>query len=155
LCPDEVARYADALVIGEAESIWHELIDDFRHGALKAVYRSASRPSLGATTYNRAIFRGKRYVPVTLVEAGRGCHWRCEFCAVQAYFSSTQTRRPIDRILADIADARTRRRISSVRSSRSASAGSRRRASTPHTTRNSSSSSRAAAARACSSASRA
>jgi len=109
LCPDEVARYADALVIGEAESIWHELIDDFRHGALKAVYRSASRPSLGATTYNRAIFRGKRYVPVTLVEAGRGCHWRCEFCAVQAYFSSTQTRRPIDRILADIADARTRR----------------------------------------------
>jgi radical SAM superfamily enzyme YgiQ (UPF0313 family) len=109
LCPEEVSRYADAVVIGEAESVWVELLDDFRHGKLRSVYRSAARPSLAATRYDRSIFRGKRYVPVTLVEAGRGCHWRCEFCAVQAYFSSTQTRRPIDRILAEISAARTRR----------------------------------------------
>jgi radical SAM superfamily enzyme YgiQ (UPF0313 family) len=109
LCPDEVARYADAVVIGEAEAVWGEVLDDARHGTLRRVYRGAGRPSLDGTRYDRTIFRGKNYVPVTLVEAGRGCHWRCEFCAVQAYFNSTQTRRPIDRIIADIADARTRR----------------------------------------------
>src|SRR6201997_3852310 len=34
LCTEEVARYAEAVVVGEAESVWEELIDDFRHGAL-------------------------------------------------------------------------------------------------------------------------
>jgi GH3 auxin-responsive promoter len=115
LCPEEVATFADAVVIGEAETLWNELIDDFRHGALKPRYQSAGRPSLGITRYDRSIFRGKRYVAVTLVEAGRGCHFRCEFCAIQAYFKSTQIRRPIDRILADIADAKTRKNFRGVR----------------------------------------
>src|SRR5690349_15616227 len=30
LVPDEVAEYAEAIVIGEAEKLWHEVIDDFR-----------------------------------------------------------------------------------------------------------------------------
>ena len=109
LCTQEVAKYADVVVIGEAEGVWHELLDDFRHRTLRSIYRGSGRPDLAASRYDRTIFRGKRYVPVTLIEAGRGCHWRCEFCAVQAYFSSTQTRRPIDEILAEITRARTRR----------------------------------------------
>jgi radical SAM superfamily enzyme YgiQ (UPF0313 family) len=36
------------------------------------------------------------------VEAGRGCHFRCEFCAIQSYFGSTQTRRPTDEILDEL-----------------------------------------------------
>jgi radical SAM superfamily enzyme YgiQ (UPF0313 family) len=45
---------------------------------------------------------------VTLIEAGRGCHFRCEFCAVQSYFGATQTRRPIDHILEEVEAARKR-----------------------------------------------
>ena len=37
-----------------------------------------------------------------LVEAGRGCHFRCEFCAIQSYFGNTQTRRPTDEILEEV-----------------------------------------------------
>src|SRR6185369_9234250 len=37
-----------------------------------------------------------------LVEAGRGCHFKCDFCAVQTVFKSTQTRRPIEDILAEL-----------------------------------------------------
>jgi radical SAM superfamily enzyme YgiQ (UPF0313 family) len=109
LCPEEVSLHAEAVVIGEAEEAWRSLIDDARHGRLEKLYRSTARPSLASTRCDRRIFRGKRYVPITLVEAGRGCHFRCEFCAVQAYFSSTQTRRPVDRILSEVAEARTKR----------------------------------------------
>ena len=52
---------------------------------------------------DRSIFRGKRYLPIGLVEAGRGCHFKCDFCAVQTVFSSSQTRRPADEIVAEIA----------------------------------------------------
>ena len=51
---------------------------------------------------DRSIFAGKRYLPVGLVEAGRGCHFRCEFCAIQSYFGNTQTRRPTEEILEEV-----------------------------------------------------
>lgn len=102
LCTDEVARYAEAVVVGEAEGQWEELLDDFRSGTLRRVYRRAERPSLAGTRLDRGIFAGKRYLPVTLVEASRGCRFRCDFCAVQSYFESTQTRRPTGAIIDEL-----------------------------------------------------
>src|SRR5438105_6792192 len=43
LCPDEVARYADAVVTGEAEAVWPLVLDDARHGRLEKFYRSEGR----------------------------------------------------------------------------------------------------------------
>jgi radical SAM superfamily enzyme YgiQ (UPF0313 family) len=111
LCPDEVVKYAESVVVGEAEETWPRLIDDFRHGRLEPIYRATSRPSLRGIRPNRKIFRGKRYLPIGLVEAGRGCHFRCEFCAVQTVFHNTQTRRPLDDVLAEVASIRHERRL--------------------------------------------
>jgi radical SAM superfamily enzyme YgiQ (UPF0313 family) len=108
LCPEEAALYADAVVIGEAEGQWATVIDDARHGTLKQFYRQPERPPLDKTRLDRSIFQGKRYLPITLVEAGRGCHFRCEFCAVQSYFNATQVRRPIDHILEEVHNTRKR-----------------------------------------------
>ena len=103
LCPDEVAQYADAVVVGEAEELWPEVIDDFRHGtAPRKFYRAQRRPNLRGLRPDRSIFTGKRYLPVGLIEAGRGCHFKCEFCAVTSVFGASQTRRPIDDILDEI-----------------------------------------------------
>ncbi|MFN8607322.1 MAG: radical SAM protein [Vulcanimicrobiota bacterium] len=102
LVPEEVSQYAEAIVVGEAEEVWPELIDDFRHGRLKNRYQSSQRPRLERIRPRREIFAGKGYLKLGLVEAGRGCHFHCEFCAIQAYFKNTQVRRPIDDILADI-----------------------------------------------------
>jgi radical SAM superfamily enzyme YgiQ (UPF0313 family) len=102
LCPDEVADYADAVVVGEAEETWPAVIDDARHGTLRKFYRGTSRPSLRGLRPDRSIFRGKRYLPVGLVEAGRGCHFKCEFCAVTSVFDATQTRRPTEEIIQEI-----------------------------------------------------
>lgn len=102
LCPKEVARYAESVVIGEAEGVWPTVIDDARHGELQPTYRAPARPSLTSLKPDRSIFRGKRYLPIGLVEAGRGCHFKCEFCAVQTVFGASQTRRPVDRIIEEV-----------------------------------------------------
>jgi radical SAM superfamily enzyme YgiQ (UPF0313 family) len=59
----------------------------------------------------RAIFNGKRYLPIGLVEAGRGCHFKCDFCAVQTVFGSTQTRRATDDIIAEIKEVKRERKL--------------------------------------------
>jgi len=102
LCPDEVAIYAESVLIGEAENLWPKLLDDFRHGQLQKFYRAEERPALHGLRYDRSIFSGRRYLPLGLIEAGRGCHFKCEFCAVQSYFKATHNRRPVADVIAEL-----------------------------------------------------
>lgn len=111
LCPDEVARYAESIVLGEAEEIWPEVIDDFRHGRLQPRYKGTSRPGLIGLNYDRSIFEGKRYLPLGLVEAGRGCRYRCEFCAIQSFFNARHQLRPAEEIVAELTSLRETRRL--------------------------------------------
>ena len=102
LVPEEVSEYAESIVIGEAEGIWPDVLKDFSAGRLQRIYRQSKRPSLCGMRPDRSIFAGKRYLPLALIEAGRGCHFRCEFCAIQSYFGNTQTRRPTDEIIDEV-----------------------------------------------------
>ena len=45
VCPDEAQKHADAVVVGEAEPIWKELIGDLERGELKPRYRARRYPS--------------------------------------------------------------------------------------------------------------
>jgi radical SAM superfamily enzyme YgiQ (UPF0313 family) len=108
---EEVTRYADAVVVGEAEGIWPRVLDDFRAGRMQRVYRAQGRPSLAGVRPDRSIFEGKRYLPIGLVEAGRGCHLKCDFCAIQSFFSSTQTRRPTEDIIAELRQIKREKKL--------------------------------------------
>ena len=72
LATDEVCEYAESVVVGEAENLWPQLISDFRDGHMQRVYRSDARPALDGIRPDRAIFQGKKYLPIGLVEAGWG-----------------------------------------------------------------------------------
>ena len=101
LVPDEVSRYAEAVVTGEAESAWPQVVDDLRHGTLQRRYHGEQRP-LSEIRVDRRLFRGKRYLPIGLVETGRGCRFPCEFCAIQSFFSRTYRSRPVDDVIAEL-----------------------------------------------------
>ena len=111
LAPDEVAQYADCVVHGEAENIWAEVIDDARHGCMKSSYRAATRPVLSSVRYDRRLFRDRRYLPIGLIETGRGCRFPCEFCAVQTFFERTARQRPVDAIVAELRELKERHKL--------------------------------------------
>ena len=102
LCPDEVTGYAECVVTGEAEQIWPQLLDEFQHGRLRKFYRATGTNSLQGLRYERSIFHGKRYLPVKLIEFGRGCRLTCEFCAVQTAFHGTYRQRPLNEVIAEV-----------------------------------------------------
>ena len=102
LVPAEVEQYAEAIVIGEAEAVWLDVIDDLRHRTLKKRYQAPTRPDLSSIKVDRSIFRGKSYLPIGLVETGRGCRFPCDFCAIQTFFDRSHRQRPLDHIIAEM-----------------------------------------------------
>jgi radical SAM superfamily enzyme YgiQ (UPF0313 family) len=103
LCPDEVADYAECVVTGDAEQTWPRLLGDLRHGRLEKFYRPNGGVLPQGWRYDRGVFRGKRYLPVELIEFGRGCRLTCEFCAVQAASHSNYLPRPVDEVIGEVA----------------------------------------------------
>lgn len=100
LLPDEAAAHADALVLRNAESVWAQVIEDTSRGELRARYDGGVR--VGGVQPDRSIFAGKPYLPVGLVETGRGCGHYCEFCAIAGYYGAHYHPRPVDEIVADV-----------------------------------------------------
>ena len=104
LCPEEVAEYADSRVAGDAEEIWPQLLADFTAGRLAKQYGAIGGSSmLPLLRYDRRLFRHKHYLPIRLIEFGRGCRLTCEFCAIQSAFCNTYRQRPLDEVVAEVA----------------------------------------------------
>lgn len=103
LAPDECLRHADAIYIGDAEFMWHELIEDARHGRLREVYRAKTGiPQPNGVQPRRDLFRGKGYLPITLMQFSRGCRFSCDFCAISVFFNRKQFVRRTREVLDEI-----------------------------------------------------
>ena len=97
--PEEASEYADAVVIGNAEGVWYPLLRDAQQGQLQSYY--PGKPGYAGLP-DRKIFQGKKYLPLGLVETGRGCVYDCEFCAITSYYDAKYHRRPIADVVKDI-----------------------------------------------------
>lgn len=103
LLPEEAEQHADSLVLGDAETIWAEVVEDARKGRLKARYSAPPGiAQMGGTLPRRDLFRGKGYLPLSLMQYSRGCKFACKFCAVTQYFDKKHYLRRIDEVLKEI-----------------------------------------------------
>ena len=94
LMPDECQQHADAIVSGDA-----------RAGRLQKSYAGTTEyPQPGGILTRRDLFEGKGYLPVSLVQYGRGCRFACSFCAISTFFKRQQCVRPIRDVIAELKD---------------------------------------------------
>lgn len=100
LLPEEAADHADCVITGNAEGIWRRMLSDFAAGRLQKRYDG--KVCYSPLQPDRAIFSGKKYLPVRLVETGRGCFHNCSFCAISAYYGCRYQAREHGAILADL-----------------------------------------------------
>lgn len=102
LLPEEAAQHANSLFLGDAETMWAQVVEDGRRHRLKPRYNGpVGRPQPGVLT-RRDLFEGKGYLPLTLVQFSRGCRFNCHFCAVARYFERQQYYRDIPEVIAEI-----------------------------------------------------
>lgn len=109
--PDEALEHADAVVIGDAEGVWEQLLQDFRAGRLQRKYSGGNQRPLADYRLDRQIYRGKRYAPVELVQYGRGCRFACDFCSIHSFYGTKLRVRAVDALAAEIEKLERRRLV--------------------------------------------
>ncbi|MBN2892067.1 MAG: B12-binding domain-containing radical SAM protein [Bacteroidales bacterium] len=102
LLPDEAEMYADAIVVGDAEPVWNELISDIKSKKLKKRYQAPFGIPQAGLFPRRDIFKGKKYLPFSLVQYSRGCKYNCSFCSVSSFFKNSYQCRSINDVLYEI-----------------------------------------------------
>ena len=98
--PEEAAGHADAVVIGEAESVWQEVLGDAASGRLRRFYRGERLSLEGLPMPVDGRLKGNYRFRAFFT--ARGCPYRCTFCSVRKFFGDTIRYRPIPEVAAEI-----------------------------------------------------
>src|SRR5262249_43884867 len=114
LTAEESLRHADAVVAGEAEYVWDDVLADLDGGRSRGIYRAErwhdlrdlpeidywSLPLLKPDAFRTSwLYRMYFFWPIFF---SRGCPHPCEYCAVQTYYGRTFRTRPVDAFIAEI-----------------------------------------------------
>lgn len=101
--PDEALDHADAIVIGEGELGWPDLVTDLVAGRLGRIYGPKGREfDLADAPMPRFdLLDIDRYNRLT-IQTQRGCPWRCEFCAASIRLTNRYKTKPVDKVIAEI-----------------------------------------------------
>jgi radical SAM superfamily enzyme YgiQ (UPF0313 family) len=86
LCPEKYLGLADTVIAGEAEYVWRQFCEDFRHGVPQRLYHETGTVALtDSPTPRFDLLKLDRYSNAS-IQYSRGCPFRCEFCDIIVMF---------------------------------------------------------------------
>lgn len=108
--PEEAKKYAHSVVIGEAENLWHTILNDVENKTLKEFYKEDEFPSLEDVpiisykniNLNPYITNIGQKRPFVSLYATRGCPFGCKFCSVTKIFGKSYRMKPIENIISEV-----------------------------------------------------
>jgi radical SAM superfamily enzyme YgiQ (UPF0313 family) len=105
LLPEEALQYCDAVVVGEAEGVWEQVVADAQQRQLQKVYHQPY-PSLQRYVSMRDRRNTKkRLFDVVPVMTTRGCPYNCDFCCVHDIFGRRIRHLPVENVVRDIEES--------------------------------------------------
>lgn len=100
---EEAAKYCDAVVVGDAELVWKQLLEDFENGQLKKIYeKNLERGMLSTPSPRFDLIIHKNIGDFLPVQAGRGCPNTCSFCSVACLYKGHYIKKPLEEVIRDI-----------------------------------------------------
>jgi len=101
LLPEEAEKYADAVIVGEAEHVWESVIDDFENNSLKKRYTGPVVDLKRDHILPRRDLLSPKYFWGT-IQTSRGCPFNCDFCSVTKYLGGRYRKKNTDDILDEL-----------------------------------------------------
>ncbi len=106
MCPDEAAARVDAVVTGEAEPIWAQVLADVRQGDLRSRYDGAHADMDEVPPARHDLLTGD--YACGAIQTTRGCPLNCSFCSVTAFNGHRYRQRPIANVVREFGAIRER-----------------------------------------------
>ena len=101
--PNEALQHADAVVVGEAEPVWSQVLADAAAGQLRGLYRGQEYADLTQLPhYRRDLFPKRSSFSLGSVQAARGCPYDCSFCSATLFTGRKYRFRPVENVIAEI-----------------------------------------------------
>ncbi|MBN1622042.1 MAG: radical SAM protein [Endomicrobiales bacterium] len=105
LLPEECLQYADAVVVGEAEYVWKDLLKDVENDSLKKIYQCSRIVDMDDVPFpKRGLLNDKSWV--ACVQATRGCPNTCKYCYLPSVPWRAHRKRNIDLVYEEIKNIR-------------------------------------------------
>ncbi|PKP21776.1 MAG: B12-binding domain-containing radical SAM protein, partial [Bacteroidetes bacterium HGW-Bacteroidetes-21] len=102
-------EHFDAVVIGEAEKVWGDLLTDVSNDDLQPVYQSNIADLSIVPLPDWSYIKQSKYLYSNIVVASRGCPYKCHFCYNSSeYVSNPFRNRPIQQVVDEIRRHKTR-----------------------------------------------
>ena len=108
LLPEEGLGHADAVVRGEAESVWAEVLAAAARRQLGGVYQGGCVTDLARVPVPRRDLYRRPAHRAAWVQATRGCGLGCKFCYLQYTGWGAFRQRPVARVIEEIRQLRGR-----------------------------------------------
>ena len=100
---DEVAKFVDCVVVGDAERAYLRLLKDFeKTGKIKPIYDMPIDKLEGLPVPKYEMLTAKPIGNMLPVQAGRGCPQTCSFCSIACIYKGRYLPRPINEVIRDI-----------------------------------------------------
>jgi radical SAM superfamily enzyme YgiQ (UPF0313 family) len=100
----EALEHVDAVVTGEAEGIWPDVLEDVRQGALKTHYQGSQVEAASIPVARHDLLPGGYYFGS--IQTARGCPLNCSFCSVTTFSGRALRRRPTADIIEEFRQIR-------------------------------------------------
>jgi len=102
-CPEEALQHADAIVIGEGEPLWPQVIEDLLHNRLQRIYDARPTPFdfSNAPMPRFDLLDPARYNRLS-VQSQRGCPFSCEFCAASIRICPKYKIKPLEKVIDEV-----------------------------------------------------
>ena len=104
--PKESMEHADAILIGEAEGVWKQILKDAANNRLQRVYHGYRLP-LNDLPHPKTDLL-KPFYSIRSFFTSRGCPHHCIYCSVRNFFGDTVRHRPIDEVVNEVASSKQR-----------------------------------------------
>ncbi len=101
LVQEEAAQHADALFVGECETLWPTVVADVEAGRLQPIYNGGTKAA-SLLQPKRSIFEKYDYEYVS-AQTSRGCPMDCSFCSVTVFNGRLFRMRTVEEVVAEIA----------------------------------------------------